>query len=526
MADESGEGHSATPTALISWAHANTDWSPAEVAEWERTIKAFADLLRASGIDVDVDLFHFSEAAVDWTRWGQEKVCTSDFVIVALSKAWAQRWQGINAPHVGAGAVAEADALKGIFGRDQSEFQRKTLLALMPGVSADVVPPDLFRLNRFTLRELTRESIDDLLRMVFEAPKHIPAPVGPRPTFGPVTAASGVASPYPATPFEACPELEYFERLIEVSDERSRHRRLGAGLTDDQVQAAASLRPPVPAALNFECGQMRVLHGPLGSGKSDIAEEWHRAGIRRASSDPGAGVPVWITIDDLASALEPHVLREVGLAVLRDRGVDVVVDGLDERTDRASGLMRQAGEFVKKWPQSRVVLTNRSPGLVPEELLVEAPLLSPQQAVQLMATVAGRSVRDVKLGPQLDAAISRPLFALLVAQRISAVEGATGLHEVVARVVDEVVSREQYNLFSELRALAVETIRAGGAVDPATIASADVAALVRRSSLVVTTGRKCAFALATFEQWFAAQAILDETVDIDEALASVATFDR
>jgi SEFIR domain len=530
LTDKANEGPAATPTALISWAHANTDWSPAEVAEWEQTIRTFVDLLRTNGIDVDVDLFHFSESATDWTRWGQEKVRTSDFVIVALSKAWAERWQGINAPHVGAGAVAEADALKGIFGRDQSEFQRKTLLALMPGISVDVVPPDLYRLNRFTLRELTREGIDDLLRMVFEAPECVPTPVGPRPNFrglpATITAVSSAVPSHLATPFEASAESEYFERLIAVSDERSRHRRLGAGLTDHQVQAAAALRPRVPAALNFECGQTRILHGPLGSGKSDIAEEWHRAGIRRASSDPAAAVPVWITIDDLASALEPHVLAEVGLAVLRDRGVDVVVDGLDERAERGPGLMRQAGEFVKKWPRSRVVSTNRSPGLVAKELLVEAPPLSSQQAEQLMATVAGRNVRDVNLGPQLDAAVVRPLFALLIAQRISAVEGATGIHEVVARVVDDVVSREQYNLFSELRALAVETIRAGGAVDPATIAPADVAALIRRSPLVVTTGRKCAFALATFEQWFAAQAILDDVVGMDEALASMDTFDR
>ena len=232
---------------------------------------------------------------------------------------------------------------------------------------------------------------------------------------------------------------------------------------------------------------------------------------------------MWITTDDLGSALEPHVLAEVGLSVLRDRGVDAVVDGLDERADRASALMRQAAEFVKKWPLSRVLLTTRSPGLVAEELLVAAPVLTRQEAAALMARVAGRRIPDV--GPQLQTAVLRPLFALLVAQRIAAVEGATGIPEVIDLVVDDVVSRENYNLFSDLRALAVETIRAGGAIDPATIAAADVAALIR-SPLVTTVGRKCAFALATFEQWFAAQAILDGIVGMTEVLATMDTFDR
>jgi hypothetical protein len=355
-------------------------------------------------------------------------------------------------------------------------------------------------------------------------------PVGTRPTFDGPAVSPAPATPSPpaprhaTTPFEASGSVEYFERLLAVSDERSRHRRRGAGLTDGQAQSTLAFRPQVPADLHFECGELRILHGPLGSGKSDIAEEWHRSTLRRVTAESGAAVPVWITIDDLGSALEPHVLAEVGLSVLRDRGVDAVVDGLDERADRATALMRQAAEFVKKWPRSRVLLTTRSPGLVAEELLVAAPVLTRQEAAALMARVAGRRIPD--LGPQLQTAVLRPLFALLVAQRIAAVEGATGIPEVIDLVVDDVVSRENYDLFSDLRALAVETIRAGGAIDPATIAAADVAALIRSSPLVTTVGRKCAFALATFEQWFAAQAILDGIVGMDEVLATMDTFDQ
>jgi hypothetical protein len=133
-------------------------------------------LLRAHGVDADLD--HLSDTTIDWTRWGQGKVRTSDFVIVALSEAWKQRWQGTYAPTVGAGAVAEADELKGIFGQNQAEFQRKTLLALLPGVPSEVVPGDLYRLNRFRIDELTREGVDNLLRAIFDAPKHVGSPVG------------------------------------------------------------------------------------------------------------------------------------------------------------------------------------------------------------------------------------------------------------------------------------------------------------------------------------------------------------
>lgn len=217
-----------------------------------------------------------------------------------------------------------------------------------------------------------------------------------------------------------------------------------------------------------------------------------------------------------------RLLAEVGRQAVSQHGVDVVIDGFDERTDKAAALTRQASEFVKKWPSSRILLTSRAHELVSDDISIEAPLLSEQQAARLMEAVA----RVTHLGPQLQIAVTRPLFALLVAQHITAAEGVTGIPGIIDRVVADVVARENYNLFPQLRALAVETLRTGGAIDPATIAAADVAALIRTSPLAITTGRNCAFALATFEQWFAAQAILDDVVGMDEVVTTMDTFDR
>jgi hypothetical protein len=269
---------------------------------------------------------------------------------------------------------------------------------------------------------------------------------------------------------------------------------------------------------------MGPINADIATGKSDIAEQWLQSSITKAHADPDAAIPLWISIDDLDTALEPQVFKEMGLLALTQCGIDIVVDGLDERTNRSAALTRQAGEFVRKWPTSRILLTTRSPEFLDGAVLIEAPPLTAEQAAHLMTAVAGQSI--VGLGSQLETAVSRPLFALLVAQHVTAAEGATGVPEIVDRVVQDVVSREGYNLFIELRSLAVETIRAGGPVDPAGFASADVAAKIRASPLVTQTGRKCGFALATFEQWFAAQAVVDELVSRDEAFASMEAFHR
>jgi hypothetical protein len=58
------------PRSLVSWAHANTDWDQNQTAQWEQAVKEFAELLRACGVDADLDLWHLSETSIDWSRWG------------------------------------------------------------------------------------------------------------------------------------------------------------------------------------------------------------------------------------------------------------------------------------------------------------------------------------------------------------------------------------------------------------------------------------------------------------------------
>jgi hypothetical protein len=517
------------PTALVSWAHRNAGWQDAEAEAWQQTVQTFAELLRDNGVEAELDLWQ-PDPETDWTRWGQKMVRDCDFVVIALSEAWKQRWEGTNAPTVGVGAVWEADTLKGKFGNHQTEFQQQTLIALLPGVGNEVIPFDLYRLYRHSVQELTAAGIEPLLRVILDEPKYIKPPLGNGPTLppapSPLTRSAEALPPRrPLAPFEAMSRSEYLARATSVSQARATSRRRGTGLTEDQVARCIRYQPGVPQALTeLRPGEIRVLHGPLGAGKSDIAEQWLRSNIAAAAGETDSAVPVWIDIDDLDRALEARVLEEVGLAALERVGVDLVVDGLDQRSAKAAGALRQSEEFVHKWPRSRLLLTSRSTEGLDERILLDAPPMSAGEASALMAAVAGRRVGP--FGPQIDPALSRPLFALLVSQHATAAVGATGIPEVIDRVVSRVVSQEGYNLYAELRELAVATIRAGGPVDPVTFAPADVAERIRRSPLVSTADNKSSFALATFEQWFAARAIVEDQVDVVEVLTSLESFSR
>lgn len=166
------------PTALISWAHRNSEWTDSQADEWIAQVLKLAKILRSNGVDADLDLWNESNPSVDWTRWGQQKVQHSDSVIVVVSTAWKQRWDGSNSPKEGAGAVAEADTLKSLFQTNQEEFQSRVILVMLPGTTNEDIPAGLHRLYRARISTLNEEGVEDLLRAIYRVPVHEKPEIG------------------------------------------------------------------------------------------------------------------------------------------------------------------------------------------------------------------------------------------------------------------------------------------------------------------------------------------------------------
>jgi hypothetical protein len=74
-----------------------------------------------------------------------------------------------------------------------------------------------------------------------------------------------------------------------------------------------------------------LLVGPLGSGKSELCEEWFQAAIDRYVAHEGAPCPIWIHASELiTNSLETLLASRMTLQEVGQRGVALVVDGLDE----------------------------------------------------------------------------------------------------------------------------------------------------------------------------------------------------
>jgi hypothetical protein len=166
---------------FVSWAHGARDWTDEQRSEWEQVVVLFTSLLRRSGINADVDAFHYNEISIDWSRFGPTAIRESDVTLVAVSQPWASRFDGTNDPTEGAGAAAEADELLGLYDRDQAAFRNKVKLIVLPGVTDDCIPNRLRNVQRFEIAELSPKGIEKLIRTLTGQSRYVAPPLGQTP---------------------------------------------------------------------------------------------------------------------------------------------------------------------------------------------------------------------------------------------------------------------------------------------------------------------------------------------------------
>lgn len=166
------------PAAMICWAHGDETW--------QGTVARFAFKLRELGVDADVDLFHLHDPNVDWTTYGPKAIEDREWVLVAVSRAFKERWEGRADPRTGAGAAREANVLKALFDANRQSFARKVKVIVLPGASLDDIPTELAATaQRFKIDTIDGAGLEDLLRTLARRPAYIPPQVGILPTLPP-----------------------------------------------------------------------------------------------------------------------------------------------------------------------------------------------------------------------------------------------------------------------------------------------------------------------------------------------------
>lgn len=206
----------ARPKALVSWAHIDLGWTKEQIQERQDAVLAFTNALREHGIDADVDLFHHNKTT-DWTRFGPSLIAEPDRIVLGIvSKAWQTAWEGGGDPTKGAGAAAEADALRSTYAMNRDTFLVRLRLIILPGASNDEVPNGLHGVPRYSITSYDKDGMADLLRDLLDNPRFPPSPLGSMPSFDPEP-PPGTGQSAPAKPDEALHSWEDLGDSVDVT---------------------------------------------------------------------------------------------------------------------------------------------------------------------------------------------------------------------------------------------------------------------------------------------------------------------
>lgn len=321
-------------------------------------------------------------------------------------------------------------------------------------------------------------------------------------------------------------QLAWTKTLETKVTSRRRERRSIVGLSDKQVNASFEWDAPFPDKLEqMGWGDVLCLTGPIGSGKSDIAERWLLDAAKDFKASKSFTLPVWLRAEEIVGSLEQSVRTELASAAPTESTeleVSVVIDGMDERPTGADSLALEAKVFAAAHPRSRVLLTTREGAISLSVEAVPVPELTAEEAESLISRLSeGSRVYTYNWPESLRTSIKRPLFAMLAGAQRG--DNRLDTPASLIRTAAEHGARGTVDT-GILRKLAIALTRAGKAVDPLMALPGISGAGLRASRLIVFEEARCRFALPVFQQWFAAEALLTGEVSLDEVTADLLSF--
>jgi hypothetical protein len=328
------------------------------------------------------------------------------------------------------------------------------------------------------------------------------------------------------------------EAMLRESRARCMTRFVAAGVTaveaEHLLDAAASAGLEVPIDVNV--GQLKVLQGDFGVGKSLRTDLLHQRRLRAYQEDPTRPYPIYLEATN-ALRLEHDAIKEADrLGDPSLHGADLIVDGLDQ-VDPSEGLrlLAEARYLALAWPATRVIATTRPTELAnPDEVVSIRPMLT-DEAEALVSQLAGRSVQlgpGSSVPPSVVDACRRPLFAILLGKYLAT---SAGTIRTSAELIDGLVSRSlrtnrttSAGDAASLRRLAILSTDRSSDWVPALEVTSDP--LHRedlvRTRLVADHEGRLRFGLPILTQYFAARALISGEKAVASIIADPPMLDR
>lgn len=284
----------------------------------------------------------------------------------------------------------------------------------------------------------------------------------------------------------------------------------------------------VGSVLDYPGLGVHTVEGALGSGKTLASHRLFQLAVDRALTDSSQPFPILLAARELNGSLRGFIEKECkGYADPFTQGVFLLVDGVDERgAKEGKDLLRQASVYVDANPQSTIVTTTRPmSGLDAVGERIGMPALSNDEMVALINRISGQGLRlNETYGwpPSMREAAASPLFAVMIGSKLRddpelVFSSRSRLIEQLAEdaLIDSKENSEELDRL--LHRLAACSITCGARVPLSEVNVVRARQrLLTASRLVTESSGTVDFTLPIFREWYAARALLEGTILIDE----------
>ncbi|MFF1661391.1 toll/interleukin-1 receptor domain-containing protein [Streptomyces sp. NPDC058258] len=157
------------PRTLISYSH--------DSDEHRETIRRFAERLRQAGVDAWIDQFDEHNPPESWPDWMRREIDKSDFVIVAVTNNYVQRFNRETGPGIGSGVRWEGALITADLYHSRRERAKFIPVVLRAG-DASLIPAPLNMTSWFVIGEAADANLARLVQVLLRNPGKLPSELG------------------------------------------------------------------------------------------------------------------------------------------------------------------------------------------------------------------------------------------------------------------------------------------------------------------------------------------------------------
>ena len=271
-----------------------------------------------------------------------------------------------------------------------------------------------------------------------------------------------------------------------------------------------------------------IVEGPLGSGKTLACHRLFQLATTRALEDSSHPFPIFLDARDLHGSLAKFIEKECkGYSDPYTQGLFLIVDGLDEKgSGEGANLLQQALAYVNANSLATVLVTTRPfPRSHKFGARLTLPAIDDDQMVALISRIAGYEIELSRIHSwpsSMREAAKYPLFGVMIGSQLRGnpelmYSSKTRLIEQLVEDALEDAPDNSGELDRLLHKLAVCSTASGTRVNIGDVdRKRKNQRFLKASRLVTELSGTVDFTLPIFREWYAARAILEGSVAIEE----------